>query len=125
MKASINQKEQKVVSIRDLSDFLDEIDQQGFVEAWLYFDTGSSICLLKNREKVFLMYLKDIEDEGTTSIGDEGLSGLSDFRLSNGQIDQYPNAWCIDSEYALKGLAYFHQNEGIKSEYIQWQKSIT
>ena len=123
MRAILNSQEVDLSLEEEMDLFLCEVESSSNAEVWLYSDLGSSICMLKNGSYMFLMFLEHIEDEGVVSSGDSNTDDMVEFVLANGQVDQYPKSWCIEAELALKGLAYFYFNNGIKSEYIEWSKA--
>jgi hypothetical protein len=120
MKTSINNQELNVESVEDLGLLLDRIDSFKHAEVWINSENGSSICLLKSLDFTFLMYLESQDHTSLVSHSKSDTQGNIDFLLANGQIDVYPLIWCIDKEYAYKGLAYFFVNSGEKSPYINW-----
>jgi hypothetical protein len=123
MEVLINKKPTNCLSLAEFSQLLDEIDSLPNAEVWLSSPNGPLICLLKSEGNTFLMYLRHTRDHGFTSVGDGSREGKFHVRLANGQVDEYPLAWCLDPEFAYKGLAYFFVNGGEKSPYIQWRES--
>ena len=121
MKATINKKLFEITSENELSQFLDEINLIKEVDSWLFNDSQESLCLMKSKEHIFLMYLRYPEDAGFVSMNSEKSTKVVEFCLSNGQVDEYPLSWCISSESAYKALAYFYVNSGEKSPHITWQ----
>jgi hypothetical protein len=121
MKATLNENSFEINTEQDLAAYLDALSSVEYAEAWLNHDMKESICLLKAESHMFLMYLRYPEDAGFVSKGHAQSKGNIEFRLSNGQADEYPLSWCIESEWAYKGLAYFYENNGEKSPYIEWQ----
>jgi hypothetical protein len=122
MKATLNENTYEINSERDLGAYLDALDSTNYAEAWLNHKKNESICLLKAHNNMFLMYLRYPEDIGFVSKGTAQSQKSLEFRLSNGQVDEYPLSWCIESEWAYKGLAYFYENNGERSPYIEWQE---
>jgi hypothetical protein len=123
MEVLINNKSTDCSSLAEFSQLLDRIDSLPNAEVWLFSPNGPSICLLKAESHTFLMYLRREGDHGFTSVGDGSREGKFQVRLANGQVDEYPLAWCLGPEFAYKGLAYFFVNAGEKSPYIQWRES--
>jgi hypothetical protein len=70
--------------------------------------------MLRNGEFAWLMYLRFEGDSGFVS------QGVASFELSNGQIDEYPRAWCIDIEKRYKALVFFYVNEGAQPDCVSW-----
>ena len=122
MKAIVNNNTHNINSTYELSHLLDYIDNLQYAEVWFDHNESPSICLLKSNDNTFLMYLENSDDEGVVTKGSNNFEQSIDYKLTNGQIDQYPQSWCIEKELAYKGLAYFYENEGAKSPYLNWHK---
>ncbi|NBP71012.1 MAG: hypothetical protein EBU52_20025, partial [Cytophagia bacterium] len=63
-------------------------------EIWIEGHGKSALCILTNPDSAFLMYLRHEGDSGFRSnnkSGDE--SKTQEFKLSNGQVDLYPETW--------------------------------
>ena len=115
MEISLNDDSAKCGSTAELADKLDEIRGSDQAEVWLSAARGSSICLLKSEENIFLIYLREAGDSGFHSLGAKARAGSFSVRLANGQIDEYPLSWCVepalhkysvtDSSFA-KGLSF-------------------
>ncbi|ARU57248.1 hypothetical protein OLMES_3207 [Oleiphilus messinensis] len=121
MKVHFNNKEISIGSEQELSEYIELIDTTEKVETWFNADSGQSICLLKSGENTLLMYLRFPEDVGFVSGKTNDAKVLIEFTIGNGQVDEYPQSWCIDNEAAYKALAYFYVNSGQKSPHIDWQ----
>lgn len=121
MKAHLNNKEYKLRTEEELSEYLEEVDSTDNVEAWITSQSGSSICLLKAQDRTFLMYLRYLGDVGFVSHSDSDVQESIEFLMANGQADEYPLSWCIEKEWAYKALAYFFVNTGEQSPHINWQ----
>jgi hypothetical protein len=76
--------------------------------------------MLRNGDTAWLMYIRYPGDAGFSSRGDTRRSGTAEFRLSNGQVDEYPLAWCVDIEQCYMAVAYFFVNNGGRPEWIHW-----
>ena len=120
MNAFINNQELHLGSIEDLGLFLERIDTFEQVEVWINLQNGPSICLLKSFNYTFLMYMEPQDQKSLVSHSKSHVQGNINFVLANGQIDTFPLVWCIDKEFAYKGLAYFFVNYGEKSPHINW-----
>jgi hypothetical protein len=79
--------------------------------------------MLRNGKHAFLMYLRVSGDSGFVSVGSSEQDVPVQYRLSNGQVDEYPNAWCLPVEQCYKALAYFFVNDGQRPEWVAWRKS--
>jgi hypothetical protein len=113
----------RVQSIEEFGTALDDFDKHDDFELWLNVKDGPGLCMLRHSEAAWLMYLKHEGDAGCTSVGISGAPGIVRYRLSNGQVDEYPAAWCLDIEVCYKALAYFFVNEGSCPNWIKWQET--
>ncbi|MEJ1241059.1 hypothetical protein WBG78_23125 [Chryseolinea sp. T2] len=93
-----------------------------FQEIWIEGHGESALCVITNATSVFLMYLRHEGDSGFRSnnvFGNE--SKEQEFRLSNGQVDLYPESWLIDKRNMESALmAYF--DSGTMDTSIDWVK---
>jgi hypothetical protein len=82
--------------------------QEEFREIWLGFPEFPALSALLNEDRALLMYLREVGDAGFTSRnpayrGDEG--EVIQYKLSNGQIDEYPASWALQESEILEALA--------------------
>ncbi|MGO4158103.1 hypothetical protein [Cupriavidus sp. YAF13] len=112
-----------IASLEELRHALGRFDDVPQFELWVSVPDGPSICMLRNCEHAWLMYLRHEGDSGFTSIGEASQLGNEKYILSNGQKDEYPVAWCIEVEQCYKVIAYFYVNDGARPEWIQWLES--
>ena len=120
---TFNGEQQDVSSIEQFGVALDRFDGTSEFELWLSSSEGQSICMLRNGPRAWLMYLRDGDgDRGFTSQGDADCIGVTSYKLSNGQVDEYPLSWCIDIEECYKALAYFFVNEGDRPIWLSWSE---
>jgi len=91
-------------------------------ELWLNMPGGPALCMLRNARNAWLMYLRHAEDAGLATSGDIRRLGVVSYRLSNGQVDEYPASWCVDVADCYKALAYFFVNEGLRPEWLTWRE---
>ena len=102
--------------------FLNKIDSLSNAEVWLTVPDGAAICLLKAGENAFLVYLREEGDSGFHSLGESNRPGNFQVILSNGQLDEYPLAWCIEPKSAYLALSYFFENGGERAPFVGWQE---
>jgi hypothetical protein len=93
--------------MKDLHQRLDAIKQLPFVELWLESNTGQSLAVLANGDHAWLMFLRHNGDAGLSSRnadyqGPE--NAAMKFRLSNGQIDEYPVQWTVSRGEAWQAV---------------------
>lgn len=106
----------------ELAHHLETVSQYEFIELYLNQINGAALCVLVNRDNAFLMFLPDEGSSGFTSRNSD-YSGPEDaqieFRLGNGQRDEYPAQWCVSTQDAIEALNYFLEN-GQMSPSISW-----
>ena len=121
---SFNGTEEELSSIEAFGVALDRYDGFARFEVWLSRGLeGPSICMLRNGENAFLMYLRFPGDSGFVSAGGLAAQSQVEYTLSNGQVDSYPCSWCIPVEQCYKALAYFFVNDGQRPEWLAWHES--
>ena len=87
------------------------IDSQ-FREIWEEATNGQCMCALINGNVGWLMYLREAGDPGFSSRNPE-YSGPEDktieYRLNNGQSDEYPASWAYPIEAVESALKFFRE----------------
>ena len=78
------------------------------------------MVMLRNAEHAWLMYLRFDGDSGFVTKGDQTQHGACTYRLSNGQVDEYPLSWCVNLEQCYKAIAYFFVNNGARYDFVDW-----
>lgn len=121
--ANFNGEEQVVKSSEEFSVELDRFDAVEMFELWLFSSNGPSIGMLRSEGNAWLIYLRHEGDNGFTSASTDLRAGVATYKLSNGQLDEYPLSFCIDIEQCYKALAYFFANDGAMPTGINWQES--
>jgi hypothetical protein len=83
---------------------------------------GSVLCALINGDLGWLMYLREYGDAGFSSRNPE-YDGPADtkvnFKLDNGQMDEYPRAWCYPVDIVERALKHFVET-GLPPTFICW-----
>jgi len=120
MKIQLNSLEIEIRTDSELSQFLDRIDAIEKLEGLVKSKENRSLSILKSGDEIFLMYIEFPGDEGVVTGSHDVDSKLIEFRLANGQVDEYPQSWCIEKEAAYKAIAYFLVNSGERSPHIAW-----
>lgn len=94
-------------------------------ELWLTMATdaeqGPALCMLRNGGNAWLMYLSGQDDLSFHSLGDEEADGVCSYLLANGQVDEYPEAWCVDAEHCQRAFADFFRTGGARPAAIAWE----
>lgn len=121
--ASFNGKEEEFQSIEALGVAFARFDEYPRFELWLSVPEGPSTCMLRNGEHAFLMYLRFPGDSGFVSTSESIIKEAIEYRLSNGQVDRYPQSWCIPIEQCFKALAEFFANNGARPEWVAWRQA--
>ncbi len=90
IKIELNSRNQLIATI-------DNMIHMDYNEIWIKGKGESSLCTMTNPSHAFFMYLRFDGDSGfrsNNSTADKNQT--QDFRLSNGQIDQYPETWLTE-----------------------------
>jgi hypothetical protein len=137
----VNSRESRVASAAELRQELARFASQQFREIWLSMDSGGpSLAALMNTNIGWLMYLRhDDGDPGFSSRNpmydesDPTQGGLAfdslfrgkhvlviEYRLSNGQVDEYPASWALPEPNIMRALEYFVEREGRRPPFVQW-----
>ncbi len=120
MIASINQKHFQVITATDTLKYLGLLGSTDIAESWVRSDKSQLLCILKVKDKMLLMYLQNEGDVGVISQGKDNSQKLISFTLANGQVDEYPASWCIDSQTAHEGIRFFLESGGKRPQNINW-----
>ena len=94
-------------------------------ELWLTMaaeaEQGPALCMLRNGGNAWLMYLSGQDDLSFHSLGDEEADGVCSYLLANGQVDEYPEAWCVDVEQCQRAFVAFFKTGGARPAGIAWE----
>lgn len=123
VRVMFNGQSEDITSVEEFGSALDRFGQSNRFELWLSADDGGSMAMLRSERNAWLMYLRHDGDAGFHSMGQPSRSGTATYILSNGQVDDYPLAWCLDVDLCFKALAYFFVNEGSRPEWVTWHES--
>jgi hypothetical protein len=116
----LNNRELDVTTVEQLGAALDVADGEELFELLASIPEGPAMTMLRSRSNAWLMYLRQPGDSGFRTNGDDTRQGSASYRLSNGQLDEYPLSWCIDVEQCYKAIAYFCVNEGARPKWVPW-----
>ena len=81
------------------------------------------MAMFRNAHDAFLMYLTSPDDSGVVSISNTCRDGVVGYRLSNGQVDQYPAIWSIPVSLCAKAIRQFMHSDGKQPDCVTWVKS--
>ena len=84
-------------------------------------DQGPALCMLRNGGNAWLMYWSPQDGASYHSLGDEEAPGECSYLLANGQVDFYPEAWCIAVELCHQAMAAFLRDRGMRPAAVAWQ----
>ncbi len=94
-------------------------------ELWLTMaaeaEQGPALCMLRNGGNAWLMYLSGQDDLSFHSLGDEEADGVCSYLLANGQVDEYPEAWCVEVEQCQRAFVAFFKTGGTRPAAIAWE----
>jgi hypothetical protein len=123
LEISINESNYTIKLESELENKINLIAQKQFAEIWISGHGTSALCVLKNNHQAFLLYLRENRDSGFCSRNKEGNeTKLIEFKLSNGQYDEYPENWVVPYEKAKKALAQYFL-KGKKPSNIIWKEN--
>jgi len=119
---SLNGTQDDVADLNSLRQLLDAARGEGLAEVVLWHQDDRSLFVLTNRDLAWLMYLRFNGDAGFSSrnpnyAGDS--KATIRYRLSNGQVDEYPASWAICKEDVFKAVEHFYL-VGEKAPWIEW-----
>jgi hypothetical protein len=80
----------------------------------------SALCIMTNTRSAFIMYLRYEGDSGFRSnnkFGDE--SKTQEFKLSNGQLDLYPETW-LTEKGKIKSALLTYFDSGTMDTSVDW-----
>lgn len=77
--------------------------------------------MLRNGGNAWLMYVSPQDETSYHSLGDEEAPGECSYLLANGQVDFYPEAWCIAVELCYQAMAAFLRDSGARLAAVAWQ----
>jgi immunity protein Imm1 of predicted polymorphic toxin system len=117
-----NDEHKEFSSIDELNEALARFDDEPNFDLWVSTPGGPMINMMRSGPDAFLMYLRFAEDTGFTSRSRVTRVGTTSFRLANGQVDEFPLAWCIDRELCYKAITHFCANEGEMPKWIAWHE---
>jgi Immunity protein Imm1 len=124
MKLTINQATFEVKSEAELRAALSPFETLEFREIWLNFPAGPALCALLNRQIGWLMYLRKDGDSGFSSRNSSYFGNADDvieYRLNNGQSDEYPASWAFSETDVVKALCYFVEQRE-RPPFITWHE---
>ena len=111
-----------VTSTESMRRLLSRYDETPEFELWAISSCGPSLCMLRNGGHALLMYLRQEGDSGFSSRSGADCETTVEYRIANGQRDEYPLAWCIDVKQCYEAFAFFFENAGAKLESISWKE---
>jgi Immunity protein Imm1 len=122
MHARINQTEFAVTSADAVRVAFEQSGHEPFRDICLTDPNGPILSALLNGPIGWLMYLHEPGDAGFSSRNPSFSGGARDvieYRLSNGQADDYPASWALPGADILAALMYFVET-GSQPPFIAW-----
>jgi hypothetical protein len=108
----------------DLHEQLASLHPDRPAEIWVTLVDYPRLCAVVDQSRRgWLMLLRDEQDEGLHSINpayDGPPDARAPFRLSNGQLELYPEAWCYAAADVLAVVEHFARESAVP-DWIQWQ----
>ncbi|HET8966523.1 MAG TPA: hypothetical protein VFN20_09935 [Candidatus Acidoferrum sp.] len=120
MNLQINGVSFEIEDAHELQKILEQIHRRPFAEVWMQpAATWPTICALVNADAAWLMYLRFDGNAGFSTRNPDysgAPNAVIEYRLTNGQRDEYPAAWDISTVEALRALTHFFE----KKEMAPW-----
>ena len=113
MEVIFNGTSERIDSVHEFASAWDRFQRCSAFELWLYAEGGCALCMLYNGKYAWLMYLRYSGDSGLVSVG---------FTLGNGEVNEFPVAWCIDIGNCYQAMTHFLANRGAMPDFIAWQR---
>ncbi|MDN2671322.1 Imm1 family immunity protein [Janthinobacterium sp. SUN026] len=125
MELNLHGEPRAVDTIAALEQALQEARTLAQCELWLTLaadaEQGPALCMLRNGGNAWLMYLSGQDDLSYHSLGDEEADGGCSYLLANGQVDEYPEAWCVEVEECQHAFVAFFKTAGARPAAIAWE----
>ncbi|MBG6220773.1 MULTISPECIES: Imm1 family immunity protein [unclassified Janthinobacterium] len=125
MELNLHGESRVIDSILALEQALREARALAQCQLWLTRATGAeqgpALCMLRNGGNASLMYLSGQDDLSFHTLGDEEADGVCSYLLANGQVDEYPEAWCVEVEQCQRAFVEFFRTGGAQPAGIAWQ----
>lgn len=122
MELSINGLTQTVTTAAEMADRLSATASMVHREIWLNGPDGAALCALINRDRGWLMFLREYADPGFSS-RNPNYAGPPDatieFVLSNREINHHPAEWALSLFEVARALKYFVEHE-TQPPFIHW-----
>jgi hypothetical protein len=140
IKLLINKYSSRIASVTEFRRELIPFAAERFREICLVVDQkGPTLFALLNQSIGWLMYLRHYGDAGFSSRNPAfdasaaapsgptfvsrfrgALVPVIEYRLSNGQVDQYPASWALPEEEIVRALEYFVEHRGDRAPFVVW-----
>ncbi len=125
MELNLHGESRVIDSILALEQALREARALAQCQLWLTRATdaeqGPALCMLRNGGNALLMYLSGQDDLSFHTLGDEEADGVCSYLLANGQVDEYPEAWCVEVEQCQRAFVEFFRTSCAQPAGIAWQ----
>jgi len=128
---AVNSCRRQIASVAELRQELVPFDSEQFRHICLAMDRGGpSLSALLNGNIGWLMYLR--HDDGDAGVSSRNLAFdgsppapgspvlLIKYRLSNGQMDEYPASWALPEQEIMRSLEYFVAHDGERPPFVDW-----
>ena len=116
----INNQKTELKSRDHLISILNTLQTDNDQEIWMEGHAKTALCILTNSDRAFLMYLRYEGDSGFRSSNKSGDgSKTQEFKLSNGQIDLYPETWLTGKENIKSSLLTYYES-GTMDKSVDW-----
>lgn len=120
---TINDNQTVVSNSNELIKLLGSLDSREAFEVWIEQENKNSLCILANPSRLFCMYLENHEDgRSLVSFDKHSSKGLyENFKLSNGQLDEYPKNKTVDRKL-LSDIFLTFYDKGALTDKVTWSE---
>ena len=121
---SINRSKFEISSIKELETAWEQTADKQFREIWMEAQNGPKLCVLCSGNIGWLMYLPKDSEIGWSSWNSAyrgNINEMVQYRLVNGQVDEYSAEWALPENDLILAVGYFVEF-GDRSPLIQWRR---
>jgi hypothetical protein len=122
IQVTINSQKKEVLNAEEFLDLLRSTNHMPFRELSLsHKGDKASMTVLMNGLEGFLLYMASDDDAGFTSRNPikNSPTNSKQFRLTNGQMDQYPDDWVV-AQHAIEEACVFFCNSKAMLPTMMW-----
>ena len=123
MELSINGEIIEILNFQDFTEYFNTVENEKYLEIDLFEENNMGIFVLLNEEYALVLFFRYEGDSGLSAINNKYANSdkLESFKLSNGQMDEYPLNYLIDRKEIFSIIECFI-NEKKMSDSVEWHE---